>query len=112
MYKGYKIVCVTPAGRARYMKILLPYILSSPYVDEYHIWVNTPNPEDVKFLRICNERFRKVKLIHLEGETPKGVDTICKFFKTAIVSDTIYIRFDDDIVFIEEGFFERFFHWW
>ena len=38
MFGGYKVVCVTPAGRRRYMKILAPYVIRSMVVDRWDIW--------------------------------------------------------------------------
>ena len=38
MIDGRKLVYVTPAGRLRYMRELVPFILSEPMVDRYDIW--------------------------------------------------------------------------
>ena len=49
MYSGYKVVVNTAAGRRRYMRCLLPFVLSSPIVDRYDIWVNTLDKLDTAF---------------------------------------------------------------
>ena len=50
--KTYKIVVVTPAGRKKYMNILLSYILKQKnIIDEYRIWVNTTNLEDLNWFK-------------------------------------------------------------
>ena len=44
-----RIVVVTPAGRRRYLEILFRYILKlRPIMDEYRLWVNTENNEDIE----------------------------------------------------------------
>ena len=51
MNKKHKIVALTPVGRKKYMEVLFPQILKQrDFVDEYHLWVNTKNPEDLAYL--------------------------------------------------------------
>lgn len=107
MYQGYRIVCVTPAGRRRYMKLLAPLVLSSPLVDRYDVWLNTEDAGDLAFLeevrQLAPDRVRLVA--HPDGKAP-GWDAIHGFARTAQDADAIYIRLDDDIVWLEPGFFE------
>jgi len=107
MFEGYRIVCVTPAGRRRYMKLLAPLVLSSPLVDRYDIWLNSEDAGDLAFLeevgRLAPGRVRLVA--QPDGKAP-GWDAIHGFARTAQDTDTIYIRLDDDIVWLEPGFFE------
>jgi hypothetical protein len=50
MINNKKIIVVTPAGRKRYMEPLLKYILrEKDIIDEYRIWVNTGNKEDIEY---------------------------------------------------------------
>ena len=63
MYKGYKIVCVTPAGRRRYMRLLAPQILASPLVDRYDVWVNTKAPRDIAFFDALAKIDPRVRLV-------------------------------------------------
>ncbi len=108
MFDGYKIVCVTPAGRRRYLELLVPQILSSSLVDEYHLWENTTDCSDVQYLHSLQKSSSKVHVIKPTILPPGPVTSICQFFKNSIDPQTIYIRFDDDIVYIEPNFFERF----
>ena len=62
MYKGYKIVVNTAAGRRRYMQYLIPFIVSCPIVDRYDIWVNTHNGADIEF-------FKRVAALYPVGES-------------------------------------------
>lgn len=107
MFEGYRIVAVTPAGRRRYMKLLAPLVLSSPLVDRYDIWLNTGDPGDLAFLeeirQLAPDRVRLVA--QPQGKAP-GWDAIHGFARAAQDTDTIYIRLDDDIVWLEPGFFE------
>lgn len=111
MYESYKIICTTPAGRRRYMKILAPYILKgikSGTIDEWHIWVNTKNVDDIFFLERLHQEFDRIKLVPQPKKNINGNLSINDFFEYCIANDTIYIRFDDDIVWIENDFFEKF----
>ena len=107
MFEGYRVVCVTPAGRRRYMKLLAPLVLSAPLVDRYDIWLNTDDAGDLAFLeeirRLAPDRVRLVP--QPDGKEP-GWGAIHGFARTAQDTDTIYIRLDDDIVWLEPGFFE------
>lgn len=103
--KDKKIIVVTPAGRRRYMKYLVPQILSDDTVDKYEIWVNTENENDIKFLKQLSEKYDKIRLINQPEGKINGNLSINAFFTTAIDEDSIYIRLDDDICWIEPDFF-------
>lgn len=109
-YNGqeYKIVVVTPAGRKKYMELLLPYILKNKHIiDEYRIWVNTKSDSDIdwfKDLAIANINYITLEFLDCEIHIP---GTIYKFFKNCVDEKTIYIRLDDDIVWLEDNFFEK-----
>lgn len=105
MYRGYKIIAVTPAGRKRYLEILKSYIFYNiNIIDEYHLWVNSRNYEDTIYLHNLgkyNSNF--VKLIY-RNDVP-----ITKLYGTRLTdfwitnindNNVIYIRFDDDICFV------------
>lgn len=108
MFDGMNIVMVTPAGRKRYLEILLPYILRlRPILDEYRLWVNTTNDNDINYMKSLNVLYPDfIKLEFLpEGITvdPNCVfKTICKFFKNCIDINTIYVRVDDDVVYLDD----------
>lgn len=106
MFENHRIVCVTPAGRRRYMKLLVPQVLASPLVDRYDIWVNTGDQGDLAFLAGLAKLDPRVRLVpHPEGRSP-AVESIGQFHRTACDADSIYIRLDDDVVWLEPGFFE------
>src|SRR6185312_15673304 len=106
MFEGYRVVAVTPAGRRRYMELLVPQILASNLVDRYDIWVNTADPADIAFFEGLAAKYDRVRLVpQPDGKAP-GVPAIHGFHRLAMDVDTIYVRFDDDIVWLEPGFFE------
>jgi len=104
--KEYKIIIVIPAGRKRYLEILIPNILSQDGWDELHIWKNTSEPIDVQYidsLKILDSRILIIEPPRLE---PYGARTIGQFFHYCTDKNTVYIRFDDDICYIEPGLVE------
>jgi hypothetical protein len=106
-----KIVVVTPAGRKRYMEILLKYILRErDIVDEYRIWVNTKSQTDVSYFENLKEEYEGfVTLDERHIEEPEcGENTnIHRFFDKCTESNTIYIRLDDDVIWLSENFIKN-----
>jgi hypothetical protein len=98
MIRNKKIVVVTPAGRQRYMEILQHYILNNPIVDEWHIWQHTTNIDDIKYFNILKSKSSKIKIINLNENFDKP--KFHKFLSLCIEKNTVYIRIDDDIVWI------------
>lgn len=107
-YKGneYKVVVTTPAGREKYLSVFKPFIyrkIEEELVDEWQIWVNTVHEGDLAYLESMEKENSKVKRYFLaEKITPtwesyNALQTH-QFFKFTHDDDTIYIRFDDDIV--------------
>lgn len=111
--KQYKCVVVTPAGRKRYVEILLHYILKEKnFIDEYHIWMNTNNQDDINYFIELSKKFSFIKLKYNADKHPeKGKNwAIHTFFSDTIDNDTIYIRLDDDIVWLEDNFIEKLYY--
>lgn len=101
-----RVVCITPAGRQRYMRLLAPYVLSDPRVDEWQVWVNTLDLGDRTWLARLG-RHAKVRLIEAPKERPNGGYTIGQFWPYCADENTIYVRLDDDVVWLERDFFSR-----
>jgi hypothetical protein len=105
LFMGKKIVVVTPAGRKQYMEILFKYILRlKPVITEYRLWVNTNVIADINYMKeFQQENSDFVTLEYLpSGISVSGNSTICHFFKNCCESDTVYVRFDDDVVCIDD----------
>lgn len=103
-----KRIVVTPAGRKRYLDILYRNIVREKNdFDEWHLWINTNINEDIRY---CEELSGHdwIKLIEIDGIDQVTSDNIHKFFVFAQDRDAVYVRLDDDIVYLENGFFEKF----
>jgi hypothetical protein len=87
------------------MRILAPYVLSDERVDEWQIWLNTADLGDRAWLARLREH-PKVRLIEPPSERrPNGGRTIGPFWRYSADEGTIYVRLDDDIVWLEKDFF-------
>lgn len=105
MLGNTRVVAVIPAGRKRYMHILFAYMLRlRPLVDELQIWENTVIEEDVAYFQeIQSEHPDFVTIKRLpDGVKPSGNLTIYNFFAHCTESNTVYVRFDDDIVWVDD----------
>lgn len=107
MYKNYKVVVNTAAGRRRYMQYLIPFILSSKCVDRYDIWINTHNEADIEFFKRVAEKYPIVNLVWQPDGIVNGNASINAFYKACVEPNTIYFKLDDDIIWMETGLIER-----
>lgn len=107
MFRGYKIVVNTAAGRRRYMQYLIPYIVSCPYVDRYDIWVNTHNGADIEFFKQMASKFPVINLVWQPDGVVNGNASINAFYKACVEEQTIYFKLDDDVVWMEPGLIEK-----
>ena len=104
MLDNMRVVVVTPAGRKRYLKVLFKYIEKlRPVIDEYRLWVNTTNQEDISFMQEYQRTHSDfVTLEYLPtNANVDGIKSIRHFFLNCVDENTIYVRFDDDITFID-----------
>ena len=111
MYDNYRVIVCTPAGRKEYLSILLRYILANLWiVDEWHLWFNTTKTSDVEYINELEQKYPFVSIIRCCNPAidPQGREVIeswatehqTKFYLLPNDSDTIYIKMDDDIVFV------------
>lgn len=115
MFQGWKIVAVTPAGRKCHLEILAKYIFANKHlIDECHLWDNAWVQEDKDFLASFSKNNSFIKLIPMPVRLKRGrtlawgASTICNFYPVdATDHSVIYIRFDDDIVFIAKDAIEN-----
>ena len=114
-FQGLKVVVVTPAGRRRYLDVLRRYVLTSPIVDRWDLWVNTDDQEDLVWMGEQVGKSEKVRTVHAplltrkeSASTPhqRKIESVYRFFPRANDADTVYVRLDDDIVYLAPGFFE------
>ena len=107
MYKDYKIVVNTAAGRRRYMQYLIPYVLSCGIVDRYDIWVNTHNGADIEFFKQVAKKYPVINLVWQPDGVVNGNKSINAFYRSCVEAPTIYFKLDDDIVWMEPGLMEK-----
>lgn len=107
MKGNYKIVVNTAAGRRRYLQYLIPFVVSNELVDRYDLWVNTTDKLDICFLEEMSKKYPKINLIWQPDGVINGVLSIDAFYRYCCDDDTIYIKLDDDIIWLEPNFFEE-----
>jgi len=113
MYKDKKVIVVSPVGREQSMRILFPLVLGNKgIVDEHHLWVNTNVQSDLDFIQSYYES-NKDFVVLKDGctelwEDQKGrASNVKHFYNYCTDEDTFYFKLDDDIIFIEDGMFEK-----
>jgi hypothetical protein len=98
-----RVISVTPAGRRRYLAALVPHLLRQRHViDEHHWWLNTTDAEDVRYIEQVTADHPDFFKICDKGPRP-DLDlgpSIWRFFRDYAEPDTLYVRFDDDIVYM------------
>lgn len=107
MYKNYKVIVNTAAGRRRYMQYLIPQVLECDIVDRYDLWLNTINKQDLEFFRILAKNYSKINLVWQPEGIINGNASINAFYKQCIDDDTIYFKLDDDIIWLEDNLIEN-----
>lgn len=107
MVDGYKVVVNTAAGRRRYMQYLIPQVVTCEIIDRYDIWINTNDKIDIAFFLRCAEHFPKINLVYQPDGIVTGIRSINAFYKACQEENTIYLKLDDDIVWLEPDFFEK-----
>ncbi len=101
--KPSKVVVVIPGGTKPEIEILLNHLdHEKEYFDECHLWLNTPIQHDIWYMKKIAKRFEFVTPIHRDFWCKNGLDCI-GYFMEKCVQDKIYIRLDNDIVYIQKG---------
>ncbi len=104
----YRVEVITPAGRKRYLEILYKYLKSQKdCFDTWQLWLNTNEREDIEYMRSLESENSWIKC-YICPVPFNGTNTIYAFFgDNTKRDDTIYIRLDDDIVYLEGGFISK-----
>lgn len=103
--KDWKVCAVTPAGRSKHLAILKKYIykeMENGLIDHWQLWKNTGVQDDVLYLESMVAENDKVEIIDL-GLNEYSAFNIHKFYPYTVDDDTVYLRFDDDIIWIGGG---------
>jgi hypothetical protein len=97
---------VTPGFRKKYLEILHNNLIKvKNEFDEWIIWANTDNKVDMEYMKFLEKKFNYIKLQHSEikiGSIPFGL-SLSHYWKKCVDIDTVYIRLDEDIVYIHPG---------
>jgi len=115
MIDGYKVVAWTPYGREVTVSVLAEYMIREHrrgIVDEWWLCLNT-DPSQVSDLRYAYRLAGEhgfIKAVNrpagLSRRTPKQRNT-GSFYRYMIDPDTVYHRFDDDIIYVHPDAVER-----
>ena len=112
MYQNRRVVVVIPAGRKQYLEILIPQVIAQgECVDEIRLWCNSYNEEDINYINLLRSSTQSEKITVEYNDII--VDrlgwgwSIYPFFKNCIDKNTVYVRLDDDIVWMEAGALEN-----
>lgn len=108
-HADHRVVAFTPFGRESTVTILCAYMErdhEAGILDEWQLWMNTDptgQERDIEYAHELAEHFDWVTLKELpEGvirESPKQLNT-GSFYRYTTDPGTIYLRFDDDIVYV------------
>jgi hypothetical protein len=103
MINNKNVILWVPAGRQRYMELLIPHLIKNiEYVDEIHLWRNTRNDSDARYLESLANVHPKIKIREHGRQEYKGKVEYLRFvYPEYKESNTVYIKVDDDVVYIE-----------
>lgn len=108
MIDGHKVVVFTPWGRELTGSLLYRYLKrdhAAGVVDEWHLWLNMDEDQvgDAEYAATLDKDNDWIKRIELAERPhhPKQLNTGL-FYRFTQDEDTVYVRMDDDIVWIEE----------
>lgn len=112
-----KTIVVTPSGRERYLKRLYNCMLKQKSIgsfDEWHLWLNTRNQTDIKYIESLGEKHDWIQIIrrHLRMDRENGneatdhnmyrTNNLQSFYGYCVEPETVYIKIDDDIVWMAD----------
>lgn len=100
------VVIVTPAGRERYLRLLHEHLARQRAdFDRWQLWLNTHVASDVQYIESLGQTCDWIDVIRPdEPVTSVDSNNIHQFFRFAREPETVYIRLDDDVVYLCPGF--------
>lgn len=106
-----KRIVVTPAGRQRYLELLVRHLASQKTdFDEWQLWMNTTEVADIEFGESLAARYDWITTVYIPAYGPQTNRNICKFFPgQAADPDAVYVRLDDDVVWLSPTFLKSIF---
>lgn len=106
-----KTILIIPAGRQRYMEKLIPLLVAEKEdFDELQIWDNARNYSDKMYIYKVSQQYNWIKLCSRPDHrelTNIGLSVFNIFYDYILEPNCIYIKIDDDIVYIESGLIKK-----
>lgn len=115
MYNGYRVRVLMFAGRARFMRINLPYLQNHPLVDEILVGDNVVAASDREYVMNAYREFPKIRYVeqmkdytemHMAHPELSSLQ-YWNFYLNAADPSAVYLKLDDDIVYIGDGCIEN-----
>jgi hypothetical protein len=105
-----KLVLVTYGGRKNTLQCLFPLIVKyKKYIHEYRLYVITKIKEDIDYMQKFYEENKDfVNIIYTDLDKYDREEIWGNLWSELLNDDTVYIRLDDDIVYIDESLFTDF----
>jgi hypothetical protein len=115
MIGSYKVIVCTPVGRKETLEILLKYMLQlQDIVDEWQLWINVRHDSDLIYIneisKIHNTYIKQIWKLKKGDKDYATNDSLRYFYNDCTDANTIYVKMDDDIVYIDIDGFHRFLH--
>jgi hypothetical protein len=111
VFEGYRVIVVCPAGRRHVADLMRQHVEQArPVVDKVHWWLNTDDPEDLAYFRGLYRAAPDFycTIAHVGAtEFSRRHMLISRFFRHTIDPKTIYVRIDDDVVWMVEGCIQK-----
>jgi len=105
-----RVISVTPAGRRRYLAALVPHLLRQRHIlDEHHWWLNTNDAADIAYVEqvtAAHPDFFRIARLEVRSDLTMA-ENIWRYLRGDCRPGHLYIRFDDDIVYMEPDAVER-----
>ena len=102
-----RLVVLTFAGRECSMKILFPLIVKyKQYIDEYRLYVATEIQSDINYMETFANNHDFVKVIYNSAINKEHIWNLA--YNYCQEDDTVYLKLDDDIVYLDETLFTNF----
>jgi hypothetical protein len=104
-FASHKVIAVTPAGRRRYLALLLAYTHrehQAGIIDEHRLFMNTIESADIDWcVKIADSPEFKgfLRLEFPPRGHQGGWQNIHRMFLSCVDYDSLYVRLDDDIVY-------------
>ena len=114
------VILFCPAGRQPVLSIQLQCmkpILDLPLIHEYHIWNVAWNDQDREYVSTLESIHPKIKVKTTPYGNASRANSVASsqfsyffhdYYKYAQYKDYIFVKLDDDIVFVDHSMFEQF----